>query len=59
MTARPTLAGMLRRGHWQVASVTLLLFGLLLMKVNLTCISSHRVGQTCRVMRRPSGSPVR
>ena len=30
MTARPTLAGMLRRGHWQVASVTLLLFGLLL-----------------------------
>ena len=30
MTARPTLAGMLRRGHWQVASVTLLLHGLLL-----------------------------
>ena len=30
MTAPPTLARVLRRGHWQVASVTLLLFGLLL-----------------------------
>ncbi|MFM2346582.1 MAG: hypothetical protein RL654_1335 [Pseudomonadota bacterium] len=30
MNLRPTMAGLLRRGHWQVASVTLLLFGLLL-----------------------------
>ena len=60
----------IKRGDGHITSVTLRkpnsgelrgvsLAELLQMKVNLTCISSLRVGQTCRVMLRRSGSPVR